>query len=148
LRSPGVEGLHKIKKGLKGRDSWRELNAGDGMRWDSSTYNDDQELTEYIWHNYSHLMTSFERMGSIGLQKFGPSKAVELRRSSKNQDDPLVIDALDQGFDAFRRQVRERIIARHAHAVFINRCPVCQRITATPKARQCLWCGHDWHNER
>ena len=117
------------------------------MQWDSSTYNDEQELTEYIWHNYNHLMTRFERMGSVALQKFGPSTAAEMGRRLENQDDPLVVDAFDKGIDEFRRQVRERIIAQHANAVFINRCSNCQRVTATPKARQCLWCGHDWHKK-
>jgi len=28
----------------------------------------------------------------------------------------------------------------------ISRCPVCERIVKTPLARQCLWCGHDWHS--
>jgi hypothetical protein len=30
----------------------------------------------------------------------------------------------------------------------INRCPRCQRVVATPKARQCLWCKYDWHDGR
>ena len=29
--------------------------------------------------------------------------------------------------------------------VVVNRCPECSRIVKTPLARQCLWCGYDWH---
>jgi hypothetical protein len=26
-----------------------------------------------------------------------------------------------------------------------KRCPKCDRIARTPEAKQCLWCGHNWH---
>jgi uncharacterized OB-fold protein len=39
----------------------------------------------------------------------------------------------------------ERLLREHANEIVINRCPACGRIVATPKARQCLWCGHDRH---
>ena len=94
-------------------------------------------------------MTRFERMGSVALQKFGPSTAAEMGRRLENQDDPLVIDAFDKGIDEFRRQVRKRVIAQHAQCgLHQSVLQFANRITATPKARQCLWCGHDWHKER
>ena len=30
-------------------------------------------------------------------------------------------------------------------AAFVNRCPACNRVVRTPEAKQCFWCGHDWH---
>jgi len=28
---------------------------------------------------------------------------------------------------------------------FVNRCPRCRWVVRTLQARQCLWCGFDWH---
>jgi hypothetical protein len=27
----------------------------------------------------------------------------------------------------------------------VARCPACNRVLRTPEAKQCFWCGHDWH---
>jgi hypothetical protein len=42
------------------------------------------------------------------------------------------------------REVR-RILGEHTATHRINRCPRCHRVVRTPLARQCFWCGHDWH---
>ncbi len=69
-----------------------------------------------------------------------------LRRWGPDSD-PRIREALRDGPDAFRKRVRERVLAEYGDQVFVNRCSVCERIVATPQARQCLWCGHDWHRE-
>jgi hypothetical protein len=28
--------------------------------------------------------------------------------------------------------------------IFVNRCPGCNRLVRTPKAKLCLWCGNNW----
>lgn len=58
--------------------------------------------------------------------------------------DEIVRDALDDP-DTFYEQVRDRILDDHADEVFVNRCPECDHVVRTPRARLCLWCGHDWH---
>ncbi|GMT98672.1 hypothetical protein KH5H1_27910 [Corallococcus caeni] len=60
-------------------------------------------------------------------------------------DDLEVNAALEGGMPAFLRGGRDRILREHADTVFIHRCERCRSILATPRARQCLWCGHDWH---
>jgi hypothetical protein len=60
-------------------------------------------------------------------------------------DDPAIDAALVAGPEAFRRQVRERLLAEAGDQITIDRCPSCTRILRTPLAQQCLWCGHDWH---
>lgn len=59
--------------------------------------------------------------------------------------DAEVEAALSDGFEAFRRRVRDRLLAEHRAAVFVNRCPRCQRMVRTPLARQCFWRGFDWY---
>jgi hypothetical protein len=38
----------------------------------------------------------------------------------------------------------EAILAREGSKLFVNRCPSCHRLVRTPKAKLCLWCGHNW----
>src|SRR5262245_61170602 len=59
--------------------------------------------------------------------------------------DPAVDSALEQGHGAFLDRVRDRILAEVGNQLVMNRCPMCRRIVRTPKARQCMWCHHDWH---
>lgn len=45
----------------------------------------------------------------------------------------------------FRRIVRDRLFNEHSSEIHVSRCSNCQRIVKTPKSKQCLWCGYDWH---
>jgi hypothetical protein len=124
------------------------------MRWDPANYNGDRELTDYVWHNYRHLLTAFEwKVRNADTADWKAERASEkmassIRKRWGSQNDPEVAAALGQGIAAFRRGARERILAEQPEEVTINRCSRCQRIVATPRARQCLWCGLDWHNAK
>jgi hypothetical protein len=76
-----------------------------------------------------------------------PELATLLYQRWAQTDDPAINAALRDGADVFRRQVRDRLLDIHADQVFINRCPVCQRIVRTPEARLCLWCGPTWYDQ-
>ena len=62
-------------------------------------------------------------------------------------DDQEVNEALKNGYEAYRRQVRDRILNDHKDQVFINRCSQCNCIVRTPAAKLCLWCGHSWFEQ-
>jgi hypothetical protein len=115
-------------------------------------YRDTQVLTDYVWEHFSHLMTEFE-------QRVG--RAILWRQKAANQTgraaeilnerwgkvgDPEIDAALTDGPEAFRRGVCARLLVEAGDQLFINRCPRCHRIVRTPKAKQCFWCGHDWHS--
>jgi len=52
---------------------------------------------------------------------------------------------LARGYEAFCRDLAERVLHEAPDRLVLNRCPRCARIVRTPRARQCLWCLHDWH---
>jgi len=115
-------------------------------------YDDDRELTRYVWHNFRHLLTNKERLvdqAVIAREKAEYASSPESKRLLRTElgriDDAEVNSALAEGIPAFRHKVRERMLVDHRSDVFINRCPNCSRILRTPKAQQCLWCGRDWH---
>jgi hypothetical protein len=116
-------------------------------------YVEDLELTRYVWDNYQRFLTAFEwRVGRAihGRTKAAASQSPEmasaLNRHFGAVGDAEVEVALIDGFEAFRRRVRNRLLSEHTAAVFVNRCSKCQRVVRTPLARQCFWCGFDWHS--
>jgi hypothetical protein len=120
--------------------------------WDATMdYDDESELTDYIWRHFGCLMSDFEVR--VGRAHFAEQKAASgahviasliLKRHSL-VGDPDVEAALADGTEAFRRRVCRRLQAERWSDLSINRCPACHRVVRTPKARQCLWCGHDCH---
>jgi hypothetical protein len=117
-------------------------------------YNEDDILTTYIWRHYTDLMTDFERQvghAMIGRAKADSSSNPEMQALLGQRwgrtDNPAINAALHDGAQVFRRQVRDRLLDTYAGQILINRCPVCQRIVRTPKARLCVWCGHTWHEQ-
>ncbi|MCA9017338.1 MAG: hypothetical protein KDA77_18595 [Planctomycetaceae bacterium] len=94
------------------------------------SYNDERELTEYIFWNYRKFMTTLEQL---------TEKKMQLDESRRH-------DSLE-GVVPFRNKVRDRILSEHGDQILINRCAKCNRIVATPRAQQCLWCGYDWHHQ-
>lgn len=115
-------------------------------------YCDDETLTNYIWRHYQVFLTQSEGLTSIAFGNNGtaagqlkPSIADLIRQRWYQENVPQIIEEIKDGNAAFRKRVRDRILQEHGHVVFINRCPDCSKIVKTPRARQCLWCNHDWH---
>jgi hypothetical protein len=113
-------------------------------------YNEDETLTRYIWHNYRELMSNFEREVDLvaivrqHAQKANPQLHQALLDHQGRCGDPAIESALEAGFRAFYQRVRDRLLDEHSDQIVINRCPSCDRIVRTPRARVCVWCGHTW----
>lgn len=61
-------------------------------------------------------------------------------------NDPKVVILEEGGLDPFVVRTAQRIISDHPEKVFFNYCPACNALARTPRARQCRFCGHDWHH--
>jgi ribosomal protein L32 len=113
-------------------------------------YNENVVLTDYIWHNYQHLMTGAEKLALkvvLGDQKAASSSLTAMKEAIRQHcgsSEPEVVPLLSSGPDAFRRGVRDRLLHEHVNQISLNRCPNCGRIPRTPEARQCPWCFHSW----
>jgi hypothetical protein len=121
-------------------------------------YDEDQELTRYIWKHYQHLMTELERRAGRAILGRAKVEAARARDTAASREMakllserwaevgvPEVDAALADGPAVFRRKVRDRLLSECGSEVFVNRCGRCKRVVRTPQARQCLWCGFDWH---
>ena len=110
----------------------------------------DEELVLFKYgRELTTLLTELERrvcMAMIWRHKLRDASHPQIQSALHPRcsfDDREIAAELADGEDAFQRRLARRLLTEHSAE--INRCPSCARIVRTPNARQCLWCGHDWH---
>lgn len=115
------------------------------------------DVAQYVIRHYSRLMTKDEKFLNKRLQaalktahgrsdvaareEAAPKRALP----SLQTHTPEILELSNGGFDGFAERTAERILADHKELVVVNYCPRCHELARTPKARQCRFCGHDWH---
>ena len=115
-------------------------------------YDEETVLTRYVWTHYLALLTNEEKKvgrAIICRQKMTirPGEMSDNVIKKMGLNDPSIQHALKDGFDTYRDKVRRRVLQDHPEQVFINRCPKCEKVVGTPKARLCKWCHHKWFDE-
>jgi hypothetical protein len=114
-------------------------------------YDDEKEATNFVWCHFQHLMTEFERrverarIGRLKAEHSSPNMARILNQRWGELGDADIEAALADGGESYRLQVYRRLLQQLGKELNVHRCPRCNRVVRTPKARQCLWCGFDWH---
>jgi hypothetical protein len=118
-------------------------------------YDDNEEIYRYVTFT-KELMTDLEwRAEWLAMMRHkakladNPEVHAQLRSQFEAELDDDVRQMIgddSQGFSLLKPRIVERFLrdAADGRAV-LNRCPACARVVKTPHARQCLWCGHDWH---
>jgi len=123
------------------------------VSWQESMDYDEQEMIEYrVIHHHRNLLTRFEYDTWCAFIDAGKAKAygeADRERGASdvwgNPRDPRIDAIVERGYEGFSRNVTGRVMGERGDQVILNRCPKCSRIVRTPKAKQCLWCFHDWH---
>ena len=111
-----------------------------------------EDTAKYIITYYSHLLPLRE-MAALKHQRSlikldGDEDESRMRfyyRRGLLSKDPEVLDLLNAGPNEFIIKCAERILKKDPDKVFLNQCPVCKKLARTPYARQCRYCGHNWH---
>ena len=111
-------------------------------------YDEDKVLTDYIWHNYRALMTDAELFGHKAVAKAAHDTELEAMYEARFGAEVWqeMQNAVRDNYSAFRKIVRDRLLLEFRELIVITKCPRCQRLVKTPQAKQCLWCGNDWHD--
>jgi hypothetical protein len=60
-------------------------------------------------------------------------------------NDPNVLRLATDGFEAFQLRTAARVLQERTEEVELNLGPRCNRLARTPTAKQCRYCGYDWH---
>ncbi|WP_199174569.1 hypothetical protein [Flavobacterium sp. 9] len=117
----------------------------------------DTQTAKYIINYFPNLLTDLERKAirhnsSIYKLENATSHNANLIKVYKEKgwltSDQNVLDLLGGGYKEFELNVANRILAQNPDKVFFNNCPKCNQLSRTPYARQCRFCGHNWHNLR
>jgi len=113
----------------------------------------DNEKLDYVFEYFGHLMADDEKIAwrhyTSTVKMEGSSaeqKAARTRLSLKRgwmTDKQEVLQLLDDGVDAFKEKVVQRILSEKEGEVYFNTCPECGQLARTPKAKQCRR-GHRW----
>ena len=116
------------------------------------------ESASYVLRYYGYLMTMQERIARKHLEATAKAMhgrtdvaAQTLLRNSPHDlrkllsDDPEVLRLTAEGLERFVAQTARRIMDEHKSEIVFNLCPRCSSLARTPRARQCRFCGLDWH---
>ena len=120
----------------------------------------DKDTVSYIINYYSHLLTTKEKMvlkHQQSLYKLDNSDGRETQEQNQRRTamyinrgwlstDEEVLDLLKEGYESFEIKIATKLLAEYPEKVFLNNCPNCGRLARTPTARQCRFCGYDWHS--
>lgn len=124
----------------------------------------------YVRKFYRHLMTPLERrvteynypvtsdpegdlvkmystsitMTEVLIQTFRRTHEF-LEKRDGHVDDAEVLRAFQKSPEEREAAAADRLMTECIDQIQINCCPKCSCVLRTPLARQCLWCGHDWH---
>jgi hypothetical protein len=113
----------------------------------------------YVFNYYRHLATKQENLAYQHLVstfkathgRTDSASQMEARRNASPArrdwftSDPEILRLASEGLDVFVERVAQRILAEHRNEITFNNCPKCGALTRTPKAKQCRFCGFDWH---
>lgn len=115
----------------------------------------DSQTAKYIINYFPNLLTDLERMairhsGSIYKLENLISDNANLIKIYREKgwltSDQNVLNLLEGGYKQFELNTANRILSQNPNEVFFNNCPKCTQLSRTPYARQCRFCGHNWHN--
>ena len=118
---------------------------------------DEDERARYVVIHHLELLTQLERraLGHLWMVLKSTHGRSDLKAQAEAQGDPdysellstdsEVMNLAANGYDVFLKQTAARLLAEQGDKVFLNHCPECGGLARTPKAKQCRFCGHDWH---
>jgi hypothetical protein len=160
-------GWFKKKRGLSfvGKSAAQEVALRKYPRWPEgmrlAEYDDEVAVHAYVYRYWYWFMTDFERScGDLGNRYLkalhAKSKGINIpdwnEIESEWKSNPAIRSALGDELASFRdltsfstRAYERILIAFQTGELIVNRCPCCGRVARTPRAKQCVWCPHDWH---
>jgi formylmethanofuran dehydrogenase subunit E len=82
------------------------------------------------------------------LQVYQPSSQEYINRINALKINSTEIRRLmADGEEKFKLSWVKRILQTQADKIVFNRCKICGGLARTPQAKQCRFCGNQWHNE-
>ncbi|WP_162056337.1 hypothetical protein [Pontibacter pamirensis] len=113
----------------------------------------DLETANYIVTYYRSMLSEKEDAALRHLQSIEKLEGIEnrdkfekaFRESNWLSNDPNVLNLLNGSKNDFILNTAKRILKDNQEKVLLNNCPNCGKLARTPQAKQCRFCGNDWH---
>lgn len=107
------------------------------------------ELIHYLLNHYGHLLPENERLTLRHIHVLDHSRHFDADYKAKTIEKfghpATEVNFRDSGPDAFRAECAAWLLREQADEISLNNCARCGGLARTPLARQCRYCGHDWH---
>ena len=108
------------------------------------------EKANHIIHYYATLLTQDEKKAlayyMVTLKHADDAERIEMYlQKGRITNDPEVLKYLSGGYQQFVINCAKRILTTMPEKVFFNLCPKCEKLARTPLAKQCRFCGFNWH---
>ena len=109
--------------------------------------------TRFVLKNFGHLLPQWlleanrlyllkSKMSTGGYEHLaGEVERFQARVRASQSRGEIVQGSLPE----ILAEAARRVVLGNPQVVVIARCAKCSNVLATPRARQCLHCGHDWH---
>lgn len=111
-----------------------------------------RETVQYVFTYFGHLMTEEEQVAwrhySSTLKLEGNNNQTVTSFYEKHgwlSNDSVALGLLKDGYENFEMNVAKRILINNEGQIFLNKCAKCDLLARTPNAKQCRYCGYDWH---
>ncbi|CEJ69901.1 hypothetical protein BN1195_02204 [Chryseobacterium oranimense G311] len=110
-----------------------------------------KETANYIRNYFSNLMTDDEKLAlKYHMYSYKTGGNPKMRKMMVDKgwisEQPNIKEFLKDGYEEFELNVAKRIMNEVPEKVFLNNCPKCNKLARTPFARQCRYCGNNWHS--
>jgi len=111
------------------------------------------ELIDYIFQYCWKYYSAAEREAidhnfgvvQFGKYPFGQHPKIDEAKNRFLTENQEALKLLENGYSEFIKNTATRIFNEHGNELELNLCPECGKITRTPKAKQCKFCGNNWH---
>jgi hypothetical protein len=112
------------------------------------------ELLEYIYHYCGKYFWRKANLSSVKLDSFIIEAEASnilmykvLSEGGQILSDKNLSGLTNDGYDAYKIRIAERIFDEHIDELELNLCPNCNKIARTPQAKQCRFCFHSWREK-
>jgi len=109
-------------------------------------YDDALEVENFLREHFRSFMTAKESQAVEEQTRALIESSTYLLQTHTSKEQLRSAKKLKDEINAIQNDALERVRRDYwAGRLQVNRCPECSRVVKTPLAKQCLWCGHDWH---
>jgi hypothetical protein len=112
--------------------------------------------TSYVLKYFSHLLSESE---VLAISAFVCTVIGDANKGVNHEEIVISIPGIDEpseeiklllsnGMFDLRNRLALKLLNSNKNEIFKNCCSSCEKLPATPLAKQCIWCGYSWRDRK